>query len=217
MARVTKPPLAYVGQLATEKRAGVMRFASSAEATAQSQDNVAISPARVGAAVPAATDAQAVAKSSSAVFVTPANLAASGFIQWEDVTLTSAEVKALRATPIELVAAPGAGNAIMFLGGQLKLNYGGSNGFTETADNLAIKYTDGSGVAVSDTIEMTGFIDQTADTITNAIPVKDAIVAATGCENQALVLHNTGDGEIAGNAANDNTVTLRVYYVVHAL
>lgn len=142
------------------------------------------------------------------------NIAAS--LKHADVTLTAAEVKALAATPQELVAAPAAGNTIMFVGAVLKLNYGGTNAFTEADDNLAIRYTDGSGAIVSETIEMTGFIDQTADTYTNAIPKADAIVAATGAEAQALVLDNLND-EIAGNAADDNTLTVRVYYTVQAI
>ena len=127
------------------------------------------------------------------------------------VSLTSAQVKALAATQIELVAAPGAGKVIQFLGASLKLVYGGSNAFTEAGDNLAIKYADASGVAVSQTIETTAFITATADTYTNAIPALDAIVAATGAENQALVLDNLGS-EIAGNAANDNTLEVSVAY-----
>jgi len=137
-------------------------------------------------------------------------------MQYADVTITAAEIKAARATPVELVAAQGAGNAVFFMGAQLKLNYG-SEVFTETDDNFAIKYTDGSGVAVSQTIENTGFIDQSADTMTNALPVADAIVAAASAENQALVLHNTGDGEIGGNASDDSTITARIFYQVVAL
>lgn len=142
--------------------------------------------------------------------------ASSSIMQYADVTITAAEIKAARATPVELVAAQGAGNAVFFMGAQLKLNYG-SEVFTETADNFAIKYTDGSGVAVSQAIENTGFIDQSADTMTNALPVADAIVAAASAENQALVLHNTGDGEIGGNASDDSTITLRIFYQVVAL
>lgn len=141
---------------------------------------------------------------------------AEDLVQQTQVTLTAAEVKALAATQKTLVAAPGAGKAIQFLGAMLKLNYG-SEVFTETADNLVIKYTNASGVAVSDVVEATGFIDQSADTITNAIPVKDAIVAGTSCENQALVLDNNGDGEIAGNASNDSTLSVDIVYRVVTL
>jgi hypothetical protein len=121
--------------------------------------------------------------------------------------LTAAQVKAVRATPISLVPAPGTGYINEFISAMLVLDYG-TNVFTETADNLTIKYTNGSGVAVSDTIECTGFIDASADTVTRAVPVKDAIVTLAASANQALVLHNTGDGEIAGNAANDSVLTV---------
>lgn len=133
--------------------------------------------------------------------------------QTAEVSITSAQVKALETTQIELVAAPGAGKAIKFLGAQLKLVYGGTNAFTEAGDNLGIKYTDDSGVQVSGTVETTGFIDQTASTYTNAEPATDAIVAATAAENQALVLDNLGSA-IAGNAANDNTLEVSVLYRV---
>jgi len=133
--------------------------------------------------------------------------------QVAEVSLTSAQVKALETTQITLVAAPGAGKAIKFLGAQLKLVYGGTNAFTEAGDNLGIKYTDDTGVQVSNTIETTGFIDQTASTYTNAEPATDAIVAATAAENQALVLDNLGSA-IAGNAGADNTLEVSVLYRV---
>lgn len=132
------------------------------------------------------------------------------------VSLTNSEIKALRATPKTLVSAPGTGKVLEFVSALLKLDYG-SNALTESADNMAVKYTDGSGVAVSDTIEATNFIDATADTYTNAIAKKDNIVVGTGCSNKALVLHNTGDGEYAGNAGNDTTMDVIVTYRVHTI
>lgn len=129
------------------------------------------------------------------------------------VTLTNANLKALRATPITLVAAQGAGTIVRLLGATLKLS-GGANALTETADNMAIKYTDGSGAAVSQTIEATGFIDQTAATVTSAEPKIDAIATYAAASNAALVLHNTGDGEWGGNAAADVTMTVQVRYDV---
>ena len=64
------------------------------------------------------------------------------------------------------------------------------------------------------TIESTGFIDQTADTYTSAVQKIDAIVAATGNVNKALVLHNLGGGEIAGNSEADATLKVWVNYRV---
>jgi hypothetical protein len=73
----------------------------------------------------------------------------------EKVTINTAAIKTLRATPVEIIAAPGAGKMIEFLGATLKYDYS-TAGLTESADNFAFKYTDGSGLAVSETIETTG-------------------------------------------------------------
>jgi len=133
----------------------------------------------------------------------------------ETTDLTSAQVKALQGTPVAITAAPGAGKFIQFLGATLALNYG-SNGFTESTDNLVIEY-ETSGVDASGAIEMTGFIDQTVDTIMTVIPTAIAGAAATSFNNKKLMLKNTGDGEIAGNAANDSVLRVSVTYVVRDL
>jgi hypothetical protein len=132
------------------------------------------------------------------------------------VTLTNAEIKALRATPKTLVAAPGTGKVLEFVSATMKLS-GGANAITETTDNMAIRFNDGSGAIVSQAIEATGFIDQTAATVTNALPKIDAIVAYASAANKALVLHNTGDGEYAGNAAADVTMAIDIAYRVHTI
>lgn len=209
----------------TNEKPGLLRLAKAADVTADAAD-VAIPPSLVTSAVPAATssvegkvelstDSEAQGKSGSTV-ITAGNLAAEGFLQWIDTSLDADQIRALATTQIELVAAPGAGSTILFLGAMLKLVYGGSNAFTESDDNLGIKYTDDSGVQVCTTIECTNFIDATADTYTNAVPSADNIVAASGAENQALVLDNLGNN-FAGNAADDNLLQVRVYYVVQTL
>lgn len=211
---------------ASDTFAGLIEIATDAEALAETETDKALVPSNLAALgatstfaglIEIATDGEAQGRAAADRAIVPSNLGASGFVQWVDVTLSNSEIKNLRATPIQVVAAPAAGSMIMLLGAVLKLNYGGNNVFTEAGDNLALRYTDGSGVIVSQTIETTGWIDQSADTLTNALPKIDAIAAATGAEAQALMIHNVGGAEIAGNAANDNTVTLRVYYTVQAL
>lgn len=130
-------------------------------------------------------------------------------VRFADVTLTNTNVLNLRATPIELVAAPGTGKALEFVKAELFFDYTGA--YTETADNLAIKYTNGSGAAVSSTIECTGFVDATADAIATAVPL--AATPPLPLANAALVLHNTGDGEYGGGNAS-NAVKVRTYYRV---
>jgi hypothetical protein len=141
-----------------------------------------------------------------------ANSGIAGSVQYAEVALTNAEMLALRATPKTLVAAPGAGKVLEFISAVILFDYTGA--YTETADNMAVKYTDGSGAIVSETIEATGFVDATADTMTTAIAKADVIVAKSGSENKALVLHNTGDGEYGGgNAAN--AIRVKVAYRLH--
>lgn len=129
------------------------------------------------------------------------------------VSIAAAAIKTLRATPVELVAAQGADTLIQFVSAMLVLT-AGSEVLTESADNLAIEFDDGSAVAVTGAIEATGFIDQAADTITNAIPTGDTIDALADVVNKNIAILNTGDGEYAGNASDDAQLDVYVTYRV---
>jgi len=137
-------------------------------------------------------------------------------IRYTTVAVTNAQLKALRATPKELVAAPGAGKVLEFVSGLIFMDYG-TNALTETADNLVVRFENTTGAIVSQTIEMTGFIDQTADMVTGILPKVDPIVTSAGSANKALVLHNSGDGEFGGNAAADTVLSVKIAYRVHTL
>ena len=119
----------------------------------------------------------------------------------------------LRATPIEVVATPGAGRMIYILGGHCFIDY--TAAYTETADNLQLRYVNGTGTVCSGVIEATGFADATADSFSPivALPTGSGVTSTAGeISNAAVVIHNTGDGEWGGgNAANTMIVT--VYYV----
>ena len=118
------------------------------------------------------------------------------------ITITNAQIKALRATPKTLVAAPGANKILEFMSLWLMLDYA-TNVLSESADNLVVRYNNTTGVIASQVIECTGFIDQAADMWTAGIPKVDPIATTAGCVNLPLVLHNNGDGEFAGNAGAD--------------
>lgn len=129
-------------------------------------------------------------------------------IQTTTISLTNAEMLALRATPKSLVAAPGAGKVLQFLGAVVyQLNVGG---YTETADNLAIKYTNTAGASASTDIETTGFVDQTSAQYRCVTPINNAAAVA----NAALVLAQTGDGEFGGGNAGNVTKVMISYRVV---
>ena len=127
-----------------------------------------------------------------------------------DVVLTNAEMLALRATPKELVPAPGAGKMIELISAHMFFDYAGA--YTETTDNMGILW--GVGGTAAATIESTGFVTATADTVTTATKSAVANLALAAVDNKSLVLHNTGDGEFGGgNAANTMKVSV-LYRIV---
>lgn len=128
------------------------------------------------------------------------------------VSLTKTEVGALRATPKTLVPAPGVGKVARLIGIVILHNYL-TPAWTESTANLAVKYKDGSGVQASQTIEMTGFIDQAANMMTSGEPKIDVIATKAQAENQPLVLHNLGAAEFGGSG--NSTMTVKVAYRIH--
>ena len=126
--------------------------------------------------------------------------------------LTSAEVKALAATNITLVPAPGAGLAIVPEGVYYFLDRNAAYDDAAADGNLILAYHTTQTDLI--TTEADTFIDAAADRGTFERPaVTDFVPEA----NTALVLDNDGD-EFTGDAGNVNTLLVRVYYriVPHA-
>ena len=141
-------------------------------------------------------------------------VAVDGGLRMKETTITAAQIALLRATPITVVPAPGAGKMNVFHSAVILLDYV-APAFTETSDNLLFKYTDGSGTAVSEIVEMTSFIDLTADNMTFAVPDGGAatvIATKTQSENSVIVLHNNGDGEFGGSGGS--ALRVKVWYSV---
>jgi len=128
-------------------------------------------------------------------------------IQYAAVAISIAAFKACRAAPITLVAAPGAGYMLEFISATFIYDYAAA--YTETADNLEIRYTDGSGAVVSTVLETTGLLDATADQVRT---FKVVTTDVTPVVNAALVLFNNGDGEFAGTGS---PIRMKVAYRVH--
>lgn len=139
-----------------------------------------------------------------------------GGLKYAEIALTNAEIKALRATPKTLVAAPGAGYMLVLEKATLLLDYG-SNALTRpnADEDMVIRYNNGAGQVISGTTTA-GFITATADTVITLFPVAAAEYAKTAVENLALVLHNDGTAEFAGNAAADTLVRVKVTYRIVA-
>jgi len=128
-----------------------------------------------------------------------------------DVTISTAELLALNATPKTLVAAPGAGYAIIPVDVQLMLDYNSAayNGIA-AGEDLEVRYTNGSGQLVA-TVETTGFLDATADAYRHVYPASTA--ATVPVSNAALVM-NLASAEIA---TGNSPLKVRVRYRTVAL
>ncbi len=127
------------------------------------------------------------------------------------VSLTAAEIKALRATPKTLLVAQGTNNWIQVVSVVIYLKFG-TIAFTGIG-TLQLKYTDGSGPSILDTaIPATAFVIG-ADHITPAVSANQGFVAANAI-NKAVVLHNIGAAEFL---AGDGTAKVKFTYRVHDL
>lgn len=122
------------------------------------------------------------------------------------VTVSSAEMLALNATPKTLIAAPGGGKALILVAAELWLDYG-SAAYAGIAagEDLTIKVSNAAGATLA-TIETTGFLDATANAFRYVEPTTTA--ARTPVANAPLVLHLL-TGEIT---TGDSPLKLRLLY-----
>lgn len=141
-----------------------------------------------------------------------------GGITTATVTLTSAQVKALHATPITVLSAPGSGKFISIIHATSQLNYGGTNAFVNGGGQAIQLYlgTDSTGVA-----QIIGGMCTSAMIIATSSQVLDiygGFSGALGAQasstvlNKALVASQSSATEITGNAAGNNTISITVWY-----
>ena len=127
------------------------------------------------------------------------------------VTLTAAQVNALRASPQTIVAAQGANTWIEPVSISITYDYGDAAFTVAAGEDFVIEWADGTDVTAS--IETTGFIDQADDEIRFYNGKVSDGADTEAMINQALRIFNTGAGETADgtNCELDIRITYRVY------
>ncbi len=131
-------------------------------------------------------------------------------------SLTSAQIKALHATPIQIIATPGSGKIICVVSVLYgKFTYGGSNVFTAGASQtLSIYY--GTATKVCDLIS-NGLLVGSTSAYSTLVQSSGTGIGTTSIENLALNMYNPIATEITGNAANNNTSSGVVLYYIATL
>lgn len=123
------------------------------------------------------------------------------------VVITSAQLLALNATPQTVIEAQGAETVIEFISAVVHKPAGTAYAGIAAGEDLAFKYTNGSGAQVNTTLETTGFLGQTtAQTrLTRAIATEYTPVA-----NAPIVLHLLTGEITTGDSPLVVTVNYRV-------
>jgi hypothetical protein len=133
-------------------------------------------------------------------------------------TLTNSQIKNLHGTPIQWLAAPGAGKVYVVLEAWGKMIYGGSNVFTAAASQIVSIYYGTSLAAVQNVngiISNAGIVAAASNYSTCSGLTTTNNSAIANFENVALNLYNPIATEIGGNAANNNTMSMAmVYYIM---
>ena len=192
--------LSIAGTLTATGKVEAAHLASDAVETAKIKD-ANVTTAKIA-------DANVTEGKIGAAAVTSAKLH-EGLLRYAAVEISSAEILALFTTPKSLVAAPGAGRSLELVSLLLALDYATTAYTIGTAGDIQVKYTDGSGVAVSTTRAATGFLDQAADTLSLLDKLGATVVPAV---NAALVLTLA----TANVTAGDSPIHAKVVYRVHA-
>jgi hypothetical protein len=120
-------------------------------------------------------------------------------------TIGTADVLQLNATPVEVIATPGANKAIVVDEIQLFLDYGSATYVADAGDDLTVEYSGGADIAVIDNDAVT-FLTAVADAhwMGRNFTLYDASVAGTG---DGVLLSSFDNEGVQISIANSEVIT----------
>jgi hypothetical protein len=131
-------------------------------------------------------------------------------MQASDKYISSTEVLALQTTGINVVAAPGPGKYLMFMGATVFMDYNSAAYTGGGGRDIVFTYTDKSGAAVSHTLDDTLFAGQTADVVAYAYPLNAAASTLAAAANAPIVISIASSNWTVG----DSPLKVRTFYRV---
>jgi len=133
---------------------------------------------------------------------------ADNLIRTATVEISNAELQALAAAPKTLVAAPGAGKYIEFLGATIATIFVTTAIDSATSDGNLVIQTGTTGTDVSLTVEAAGLVDAAATAVSTAKPLATDVVMDA---NETIELLNDG-AEFTVVGSGDSTMRVDVLY-----
>jgi hypothetical protein len=139
------------------------------------------------------------------VWLAPAVIAQTA-VQSATVTLSSAQLQHLKASPVQLVAAPGSGKLLNLVSVVGQYKAGGSAYMVGQGGDFIAAL---GNAPLNIRLNAAGFIDQTSNHVQLNSP--SGLGSQGAMENQALMIANSGSGEWTDG---DGSVIVTVYYTV---
>jgi hypothetical protein len=147
----------------------------------------------------------------AAIAVDLTAIEAGGVVQVAEGTIAAAAVATLNATPVEVIAAPGAGFYVDVLQVDWFLDFeSAAYDAPASGDTLGLKYTNGSGVQLVDVLAGNGIGAATADYHATSRGLTEWV--HTAGDNAPVVAHLDGGEWFA--SAGDSPLKYRILYVV---
>ncbi len=124
-------------------------------------------------------------------------------------SLTSAQVKTLHGSPVQVIAAPGLGKLIQLISFTSSLQYGGTNAFT-APNGQTINLYPGLSFSAAMMLSNASLVG-TVSTVNSFSPSVTA-QQFSSLSNVPIFIYSANVNEISGNAAGDNSIAYNIVY-----
>lgn len=137
-------------------------------------------------------------------------------IQLKSVTLTPAQIKILKGSPFELIAAPGAGKMVLPYFVWAKFNPGAIPYINVNSNDLQFGPASDPSAGLVSNLASNTLLDEVESKVAFSILLDQSsgLGSPSGYDNQPLVIKNFDPGNAGEFADGDGTLTIKVHYSI---